>query len=44
MSGDRPFFLSQNQGFAPINAKDELLHPEQNRLVKVDSLAETHIL
>lgn len=41
MSDDKPFFISQNSGFAPITAQDELLHPERNALVKADSLTET---
>lgn len=41
MSDDKPFFISQNSGFGPIDAADELLHPAKNALVKTDSLTET---
>lgn len=38
------FLWHKNTGFAPIEAKDELLHPDQNQLVKDDSLTETQYL
>jgi hypothetical protein len=41
MSEEKPFFLKLNEGFAQIDAKDDLLHPEKNKLVLADSLTET---
>ncbi len=38
---DKPFFLTQNRGFAPISAKDDLLHPESFKGVTADSATET---
>ena len=41
MAVDKPFFISQNQGFAPIDDTDDLLHPDKNSLVEHESLSET---
>lgn len=41
MTDDKPFFLNQNQGFAPADASADLLHPERNRQVIADSATET---
>lgn len=38
---DKPFFISQNSGFEPITAADELLHPERNARIAADSATET---
>lgn len=41
---EKPFYIAQNQGFAGISAKDELLHPEAFADVKADSATETQYL
>lgn len=41
---DQPFFLANNQTLRTATAADDLLHPEQNRAVKGDSLTETQYL
>lgn len=41
MSNDKPFFLSHNQALGTVSARDEYLHPEENRLVTSDSATET---
>ena len=41
MNDDKPFFLKQNEHFGQIEAADDLLHPEQNKSIKADSLTET---
>lgn len=41
MSDEKPFFISQNSGFSPIDGADELLHPGKNAQIKADSLTET---
>lgn len=41
---DKPFYISQNQGFAGITAKDELLHPDAFAEVNADSATETQYL
>lgn len=41
---EKPFYIAQNQGFAGISAKDELLHPEAFAEVTADSATETQYL
>lgn len=41
MSDDKPFFLSQNQGFGTATDKDDLLHPESFKGITHDSATET---
>lgn len=41
MSKDNPFFLSENTEFSNIRATDDLLHPQQNKLVDSDTATET---
>ena len=44
MSDDKPFYIAQNQGFAGITARDELLHPDAFAGVTADSATETQYL
>lgn len=41
---EKPFYIAQNQGFAGISAKDELLHPEAFTEISADSATETQYL
>ncbi len=41
---EKPFYIAQNQGFAGISAKDELLHPEAFAEISADSATETQYL
>jgi hypothetical protein len=38
---DKPFFLTKNEGLGQAKPEDDLLHPEQNKLVMHESLTET---
>jgi hypothetical protein len=38
---DKPFFLSKNEGLGQAKPEDDLLHPEQNKLVDHETLTET---
>jgi hypothetical protein len=37
MSDERPFWFTQNQGFSQAVPKDELLHPDRNKLITSDT-------
>jgi hypothetical protein len=41
MADDKPFWFNQNKGFLNAEPKDDLLHPDRNKLIKADSATET---
>lgn len=44
MSNQQPFFMASNTSISLASATDELLHPDQNRLITADSCTETQYL